>query len=223
MKNTMNFFRDNKIMKISKLMAVVCYLVVAFFICGLILSGMGRQRFMLFREGTTETNAYAEIIGEAMVVTKGNEGAEPATYAKNGLNQPNVSLSDQIYVIAQDEVSVITSIGLTVTYFTGVLPWALSYFFLARVFGNISRGQIFVEENSEALARCGIIGLLGAVICPFLKLLVIHIFNALSPDMISIATGNRMPGEILQSLVIIVAAYILHHGIQLKDEVEHTI
>ena len=47
--------------------------------------------------------------------------------------------------------------------------------------------------------------------------------NLISVDSLSIGTGSTMLNDLIPSLAFIVAAYIIHYGISLQDEVDHTL
>ena len=49
--------------------------------------------------------------------------------------------------------------------------------------------------------------------------MLICIFNT----RISLSVNNNLPDYIFQGIAFLVAAYIIHYGINLQDEVDHTI
>ncbi len=62
-----------------------------------------------------------------------------------------------------------------------------------------------------------------AVVIPFVKLFIVSIANNMLTDRISISAGTNMLNNILPSLGFLVAAYIIHYGVNLQDEVDHTL
>ncbi|MCI8527310.1 MAG: DUF2975 domain-containing protein, partial [Oscillospiraceae bacterium] len=97
------------------------------------------------------------------------------------------------------------------------------YWFLSRVFSNINKGEIFTEQNSSYLLYYGILQFSVAVFVPFIKLLICWLTNLVSNGQMSISTGQTMFNMLIPSIAFIVAAYIIHYGVHLQDEVDHTL
>ena len=94
---------------------------------------------------------------------------------------------------------------------------------MSRVFSNIHKGQIFTEENASYLLYYGLLQFFVAVFVPFLKLLICWLTNLVSANRVSIATGQSMFSTLISSIVFLVSAYIIHYGVHLQDEVDHTL
>ncbi len=193
---------------ISLFLKYVCYFVIAFYILCLILSFMGRLSFFLH----TDKGSY-----EYAIFSEENHGRHSRTMT--------ISTKDNIHVWTDEngKIDFVTHIGLSLMYAVQLIPLILGYWFLSLVFSNISRGKIFVEQNALYLLYFGLIQLFVSVIVPFCKLLICHVTNLLSDSLIRISTGQNFLSGIGPGIAFIVAAYIIHYGIYLQDEVDHTI
>ena len=58
---------------------------------------------------------------------------------------------------------------------------------------------------------------------PFLRMLLCSLANLLAESQVSISTGSGMLNQLMLSLAFVVAASIMHYGIRLQDEVDHTL
>ena len=99
-----------------------------------------------------------------------------------------------------------------------MLPAMLGFWFLSRVFSNVSNGEFFIEQNARLILYYGLIRIFSAFLVPPIKMLIC-IFNT----RISLSVNNNLPDYIFQGIAFLVAAYIIHYGINLRDEVDHTI
>ena len=115
------------------------------------------------------------------------------------------------------------SIGLALMYAVQTVPIMLALWFLSRVFSNVQRGRIFIEENASGLRSYGLLQFFVAVFVPFLKLMICWLTNLVSNDRISISTGQAMFNMLFPSVAFLVAAYIIHYGVHLQDEADHTL
>ena len=192
----------------SGFMKIVCYIIICFYILCLILSFMGRQIFFLHSaDGTFPHAIYAEE----------NHDPQFRTFT--------VSSTDDIHVWTNEnnQIDLKAQLGISCMYAVNLVPMAFAYLFLSRVFSNVSKGEIFSEKNAVYLLYFGLIQFLVALLSPFIKLLICNIINVISSSRISIATGSGMINDMIPSIAFIVAAYIIHHGIALQDEVDHTL
>lgn len=192
----------------ARFMRFACYFAAGLLILCAVMSVIGRQAFTLHTgEGTFENAIYAEE----------NHNAD-----SRGMT---VHMGDDIHVWTNKNGSVDLSvqIGLSLMYMIQVLPMIAAFWFLSRVFSNIERGQIFTEQNSLYLLCYGLLQFLVAVPVPFIKLLICWLTNLISDSRVSIATGQAMLNMLVPSIAFIVAAYIIHYGVHLQDEVDHTI
>ena len=194
--------------KAARFMQYACYVILAFMLLCLILSCLGRQTFALHSGGEFYQRAiYAE------------ENHAPHSRSLT------VSSGDDVHVWTNEasEIDVVTQIGLTVMYALQLVPLMFAYWLLSRVFANVNKGKIFIEENARHLLGYGCLQFFTAVAAPFLKLLVCWVTNLLSTSRMSVSTGQNMLNTLIPSIAFLVAAYIIHYGIQLQDEVDHTL
>ena len=133
--------------------------------------------------------------------------------------------NDNIYVAANDndQVDLAVHIGLSLMSVFSILPLTVAYWFLSRVFANVSKGQLFIEKNARYLLYYGVIQFFAAFFVPFIKMFICYLTNLVSNSHVSISTGSDMLNNLIPSIAFIVAAYIIHYGINLQDEVDHTL
>ncbi|HJA65265.1 hypothetical protein B5F07_06320 [Lachnoclostridium sp. An169] len=189
-------------------MRYVCYVVMAFFVVCLVLSIMGRQTFRL----QTSTGFYERAIC----------AEEDHDYSLRGFT---VSSDDEIYVRADadDRVDLATRIGISLMYAFKLIPLFLGYLYLSRVFRNINRGEIFTGENSSCLLYYGLVQIFVALFVPFISMLICSVSNLFSGSLLSVSTGSNVLNGLFPGIAFVVAAYIIHYGIYLQDEVDHTL
>ena len=192
----------------AQLMKFACYFVICFYVLCTVLSFMGRQSFFLHtKTGTYERAIYAEE----------NHAAHSRSMT--------VFMGDDIHVWTNDndQIDLTIQIGLSLMYAVHIVPMIFAYWFLSRVFSNINKGQIFTEKNSSYLLYYGMLQFSVAVFVPFIKLLICWLTNLISNGRMSISTGQAMFNMLIPSIAFIVAAYIIHYGVHLQDEVDHTL
>lgn len=192
----------------AQLMKFACYFVICFYVLCTVLSFMGRQSFFLHtKTGTYERAIYAEE----------NHAAHSRSMT--------VFTGDDIHVWTNDndQIDLTIQIGLSLMYAVHIVPMIFAYWFLSRVFSNINKGQIFTEKNSSYLLYYGMLQFSVAVFVPFIKLLICWLTNLISNGRMSISTGQAMFNMLIPSIAFIVAAYIIHYGVHLQDEVDHTL
>ena len=192
----------------AQLMKFACYFVICFYVLCTVLSFMGRQTFFLHtKTGTFEQAIYAE--------ENHNSHSRSMT----------VHTSDDIHVWTNDNdrIDPTIQIGLSFMYAINMVPMIFAYWFLSRVFSNINKGEIFTEQNSSYLLYYGLLQFSVAVFVPFIKLLICWLINLVSNGRVSISTGQTMFNMLIPSIAFIVAAYIIHYGVHLQDEVDHTL
>lgn len=195
--------------KISKLMKIFCNLAVALLVLLLVLSLFGRLQYILHVNGTVYENAiYAE---------------EDHNFTTRALTA-NSGDSLRVHAAENDgTIGLLTYAVIVFIYAINILPLIAAYCFLAKVFDNVAKGEIFVEKNAQYLLYFGVLQLVAAVIVPFVKLLIVQIANAFMADRISLATGADMIGQLVPGVAFFVAAYIISYGVHLQDEVDHTL
>ena len=192
----------------AQLMKFACYFVICFYVLCTVLSFMGRQSFFLHtKTGTYERAIYAEE----------NHAAHSRSMT--------VFMGDDIHVWTNDndQIDLTIQIGLSLMYAVHIVPMIFAYWFLSRVFSNINKGQIFTEKNSSYLLYYGMLQFSVAVFVPFIKLLICWLTYLISNGRMSISTGQAMFNMLIPSIAFIVAAYIIHYGVHLQDEVDHTL
>ena len=192
----------------AQLMKFACYFVICFYVLCTVLSFMGRQTFFLHtKTGTFERAIYAE--------ENHNSHSRSMT----------VHTSDDIHVWTNDNdrIDPTIQIGLSFMYAINMVPMIFAYWFLSRVFSNINKGEIFTEQNASYLLYYGLLQFSVAVFVPFIKLLICWLINLVSNGRMSISTGQTMFNMLIPSIAFIVAAYIIHYGVHLQDEVDHTL
>lgn len=190
------------------LMKFVCYFVICFYVLCMALSFMGRHSFFLYTKSGT--------FGHAIYAEKNH-----APHSRS----MTVYMGDDIRVRANDKGQVDWTIqmGLSLMYAVHVIPMILAFWFLSRVFSNVEKEKIFTEQNSSYLFYYGLLQFFAAVFVPFIKLLICWIINVVSDSQISISTGHSMFNMLIPSIVFMVAAYIIHYGVHLQDETDHTL
>ena len=192
----------------AQLMKFACYFVICFYVLCTVLSFMGRQSFFLHtKTGTYERAIYAEE----------NHAAHSRSMT--------VFMGDDVHVWTNDndQIDLTIQIGLSLMYAVHIVPMIFAYWFLSRVFSNINNGHIFTEKNSSYLLYYGILQFSVAVFVPFIKLLICWLTNLISNGRMSISTGQAMFNMLIPSIAFIVAAYIIHYGVHLQNEVDHTL
>ena len=190
------------------LIKFACYFAICFYVLCTVLSFMGRQTFFLHtKTGNFERAIYAEE----------NHNAHSRSMT--------VSMGDDIHVWtnSSDQIDLTIQLGLSLMYAVNTLPMVLAFWFLSRVFSNIYRGEIFIEKNASCLLYYGLLQLFVAVVVPFIKLFLCWLTNLVSDGRMSVSTGQRMFNMLIPSIAFIVAAYIIHYGVHLQDEVDHTL
>ena len=190
------------------LIKFACYFAICFYALCTVLSFMGRQTFFLHtKTGNFERAIYAEE----------NHNAHSRSMT--------VSMGDDIHVWtnSSDQIDWTIQLGLSLMYAVNTIPMVLAFWFLSRVFSNIYRGEIFIEKNASCLLYYGLLQLFVAVIVPFIKLFLCWLTNFVSDGRMSVSTGQRMFNMLIPSIAFIVAAYIIHYGVHLQDEVDHTL
>ena len=192
----------------AQLVKFACYFVICFYVLCTVLSFMGRQSFFLHtKTGTYERAIYAE--------------EKHAAHSRS----MTVFTGDDIHIWTNDndQIDLTIQIGLSLMYAVHIVPMIFAYWFLSRVFSNINNGHIFTEKNSSYLLYYGMLQFSVAVFVPFIKLLICWLTNLISNGRMSISTGQAMFNMLIPSIAFIVAAYIIHYGVHLQDEVDHTL
>ncbi len=208
MKFIQNLANERFAKSASMFLKFACYFSIGFFILCTVLSFMGRQTFSLH----TSTEYF-----------------ERAIYAEEHHSPHSRSLTvhmgDDIRVWTgdTDQIDRTTQIGLSLMYAVHTIPIILAFWFLSRAFSNINKGQIFTEQNASCLLYYGLLQVFAAVCVPFIKLAICWLTNLISDNRVSISTGQALFSATIPSIAFLVAAYIIHYGVHLQDEVDHTL
>lgn len=195
--------------KTASFMKVICYLAMALFTLMLLLSFFGRLQYNL---------------------SVGNENYPGAIFAEENHDFSSrsftVSDRDDLRIRTESEngkIDLLSYIAITLIFSLSIVPMIFAFWFLSKVFGNVAKGEIFIQNNAHYLLYYGILQATVAVVVPFAKLLIVQIANMLVADRISLATGTNMLNQLIPSIAIFVAAYIISYGVHLQDEVDHTL
>lgn len=200
--------QENYARTAAKFMNVICYFAMAFMLVCLVLAFMGRQTFSL----RTSTGSYDRAI----------YAEEDHDVTSRGFTMTS---SDDIYVVAndRDQIDLTVHIGLSLMAAFRLVPLIVAYWLLSRVFANVGRGQCFVEKNARCLLYYGLIRLFMALLVPLIQLAICYLTNLVSSSHVSVSTGSDVFYHLIPSIAFMVAAYIIHYGISLQDEVDHTL
>ena len=192
----------------ARCMQIVFYFLIGFLSLCTVLSFMGRQTFSLHTSTEYfERAIYAETDHDPL---------------SRGMT---VHMGDDIHVWTgdSDQIDLAVQIGLALMYAVHTVPIMFAFWFLSRVFSNIHKGRVFTEENACCLLFYGLLQFAAAVVVPFIKLLICCFTKLVSDNRLSIATGQAMLNMLIPGIAFIVAAYIIHYGVHLQDEVDHTL
>ena len=208
MKMLKPLLNERFVRKAASFLQAACWLAICFFALVTVLACLGRQQFTL----VTSTDVY--------------EGAIYAERHQGWLSHSfTVTASDSIRVTADsdDGVDLATHIGLTLMFAAQALTGMAGYWLLSRVFANIAQGRIFVEQNARGLLGYGLLQIYTVFLLPFVKLLICNLANLVSDSQIAAWSVQIGPDKLFPSIAFLVAAYIIHYGITLQDEVDHTL
>ncbi len=208
MKMLKPLLNERFVRKAASFLQAACWLAICFFALVTVLACLGRQQFTL----VTSTDVY--------------EGAIYAERDQGWLSHSfTVTASDSIRVTADsdDGVDLATHIGLTLMFAAQALTGMAGYWLLSRVFANIAQGRIFVEQNARGLLGYGLLQIYAVFLLPFVKLLICNLANLVSDSQIAAWSVQIGPDKLFPSIAFLVAAYIIHYGIALQDEVDHTL
>ncbi len=203
MKNKSIMISEKKAKSISKVVQVFCYVAIAFMLYTIVQCAMGRLTYDVH----APTANYENI-----------------SYTGSDLT---VSGPDQYYVRTQLEggsIELSSYITLAAIYSSTIILSIVAFWFLSKVFANVAKGEIFVQKNAVYLMYYGVIQLISAIVLPFAKLLIINVVNMFLADTVSISISTGInTSQLFQSFAFLVAAYIIHYGVHLQDEVDHTL
>ena len=208
MKMLKPLLNERFVRKAASFLQAACWLTICFFALVTVLACLGRQTFTL----RTSTDVY-----EGDIYAERDQGWLSHSFT--------VTASDSIRVTADsdDGVDLATHIGLTLMFAVQALTGMAGYWLLSRVFANIAQGRIFVEQNARGLLGYGLLQIYAVFLLPFVKLLICNLANLVSDSQIAAWSVQIGPDKLFPSIAFLVAAYIIHYGITLQDEVDHTL
>ena len=208
MKMLKPLLNERFVRKAASFLQAACWLAICFFALVTVLACLGRQQFTL----VTSTDVY-----EGAIYAERDQGWLSLSFT--------VTASDSIRVTANsdDGVDLATHIGLTLMFAAQALTGMAGYWLLSRVFANIAQGRIFVEQNARGLLGYGLLQIYAVFLLPFVKLLICNLANLVSDSQIAAWSVQIGPDKLFPSIAFLVAAYIIHYGITLQDEVDHTL
>lgn len=194
--------------KAASFLQAACWLAICFFALVTVLACLGRQQFTL----VTSTDVYEGAI----------YAEEDHAWTSRGFT---VDSGSDIRVTANSDggVDLATHIGLTLMLAAQALPALAGCWLLSRVFANIAQGRIFVEQNARGLLGYGLLQVYASFVLPFVKILFSQLSNLVSGSKITAFSTYTGVDELFPGIVFLVAAYIIHYGITLQDEVDHTL
>ena len=208
MKMLKPLLNERFVRKAASFLQAACWLAICFFALVTVLACLGRQTFTL----RTSMDVYEEAI----------YAEEDHAWTSRGFT---VDSGSDIRVTANsdDGVDLATHIGLTLMLAAQALPALAGCWLLSRVFANIAQGRIFVEQNARGLLGYGLLQIYAVFLLPFVKLLICNLANLVSDSQIAAWSVQIGPDKLFPSIAFLVAAYIIHYGITLQDEVDHTL
>ena len=208
MKMLKPLLNERFVRKAASFLQAACWLAICFFALVTVLACLGRQQFTL----VTSTDVY-----EGAIYAKRDQGWLSHSFT--------VTASDSIRVTADSRAlrDLATHIGLTLMFAAQALTGMAGYWLLSRVFANIAQGRIFVEQNARGLLGYGLLQIYAVFLLPFVKLLICNLANLVSDSQIAAWSVQIGPDKLFPSIAFLVAAYIIHYGITLQDEVDHTL
>lgn len=194
--------------KAASFLQAACWLTICFFALVTVLACLGRQTFTL----RTSTDVYEE----AIYAEEDHEWSTRMFTVDSGIDIRVTANSD-------GGVDLATHIGLTLMLAAQALPALAGCWLLSRVFANIAQGRIFVEQNARGLLGYGLLQVYASFVLPFVKILFSQLSNLVSGSKITAFSTYTGVDELFPGIVFLVAAYIIHYGITLQDEVDHTL
>jgi ABC-type enterochelin transport system permease subunit len=196
-------------------MYFICCAGVLFFIAGMVLSVMGRQQFI--------AHTGAGTFQHAMLVDARNNWEPSLGLQTSARVEVRIITAFRHPIDAEaTEIEFITRAALSGIYFVDVIPIAFSFWFLARLFKNISKGKIFIEKNAYFLLYFALLQIFAASVVPFIQFAICAIANQFSNSQITMLSNNWLFDGI-PFMPVIIAAYIILYGVKLQDEVDATL
>jgi len=113
--------------------------------------------------------------------------------------------------------------GVALLCIIRLAPIGVCFFCMACFFGNVVEERVFVTSNAALLLRTGCVLLAASLIGPLLNAYMV-------PWLVSVFSANTLSvgvqldlSQMVFGAVLLVAAYIMYYGIELQDEVDHTL
>jgi len=196
---------ENAARTASGFMENICYFVLLIFMFGMVLSFIGRQQFRLITSSGSYDNA---ILAEE----------------KNNWQRPGntrwltIRMNDDVFVWGADKIDMTAKVAISAIYAVYIIPLIVSFWLLSRVFRSVKKGYVFTEKNAAYILYFGLIRIAASVLVPLVNIGIVTLVNRFSNSSMRINTGKGWLTELITSIAFIVAAYIIHYGVQLQDE-----
>lgn len=124
---------------------------------------------------------------------------------------------------ADGKTELVTIVGIIIMSLATLAPHGYSFYLIARFFGNVANGNVFVPVNATLLLRCGTVFVAAALIAPILN-------GFAMPAIINLVTDNHVSTNasidfisLIGGVAALVMAYVFHYGIYLQNEADHTL
>ena len=210
MRRLNKLLNENAARTAAGFMENICYFVLLIFVFGMVLSFVGRQEFRLITSSGSFDNA---ILAE-----------EKYNWQRPGNSRwLTIKMNDDVFVWGADKLDATTKIAISATYAVYIIPLIVSFWLLSRVFRSVRKGNIFTDKNAAYILYFGLIRIAASVLVPLIKIGIVSLVNQFSNSSMRINTGEGWLNELITNIAFIVAAYIIHYGVQLQDEVDHTL
>ncbi len=191
----------------------ICYFMIGIYAFLVVLCALGRLEYGL----QYDTGQY--ISGRIYA-------GEVHDYTMSNWTVRNVD--DDLYVTVQSDtgnIKLSTYVAISGMYIIGFVVVITSLGFLSKVFNNVAKGEIFTEKNARYLLYYSVIQIALTVVYPVLKRLIVYFANVLGEGGDFIRITMNMPNfqNVVLSVAVFVAAYIIKYGVDLQDEADHTL
>lgn len=202
MKYIPKIFHESYIRYICQFMRYVCYVAMLAVLLSLILVCMGQVTIVLHRNsGDYESTIISEV-----------------DY-RQYFGDIEIGSGDEVHIWTneRDEVDIFARVGVALMYTFLMVPEFFAYWLLSKIFSNIEKGKLLIEENASLLWTYGGIQCSVAFLVPYIKVLIAVLSSIVSSNRISVFANPNLLG-VLSSVVLMVAAYIIYSGVHSHHE-----
>lgn len=183
-------------------MRCVCHVAMLVAVLSLVLCCMGQVTIILHRNsGYSESTIISEV-----------------DY-RQYFGGIEIDSGDEVHVWAneRDEVDLFARVGVVLMYGSLIVPELFAYWFLSKIFSNIQKGKLLIEQNANLLWTYGGIQFSVAFFVPYMKVLIALLTSMVSSNRISVFTNPNLSFA-LSSVVLMVVAYIIRSEFQSHKE-----